>query len=139
MSKHHLSDLDFLAKHWPTLFGKALDPSGVTGVQGLVLSRSGRLDSVDAKSPEIQRAIRALDRLYELHQEQKTKQAAEVLLYARVVCGEQARLGKAMFLALGLAYRSAPKRMTAAKQRALVDVGWRLYDAACAVYRKVMR
>lgn len=136
---HRISDLEYLAKYWSVIFGKALDPSGVTGVQGLVLTRSGRLDSVDEKSPEIQRALRALDRLHELHQQKATRQAAEVLLYSRVMCGEQARVGKAMFLSLGLAYRSAPKKMTPAKQRVLVEIGWGLYDAACAVYRKITR
>jgi len=133
--QHNLSDLDLLAKHWSTLFGKALDPSSITGVQGLLLSRSGRPDWIDCKSLEIQRALLAMDRLYQIYTVPKTKQSAEILLYARVVCGDEVRLLGTMYLKIALAYRSAPKKMTPTKEKVLISAGKKLYDLACAAYK----
>ena len=135
MSEHNLSDLDELARQWPILFGKAFDPSVVSIGQSSLQDRSGRPDFIDDKSPELQRALRALDRLYALHSEPYTRRAAEVLFYTRVVCGREARLLGTAYLKLALAYRRAPKKMTPAKEKALIELGRQLYEWACEQYR----
>lgn len=128
----NLHDLDHLARFWPLLFGKALDPSQVLGVQGLVPVRSGRSDATDAKSPQIQAAIRALDRLYEIE-----RRAAEVLLYARVACGHEARQSGGVFIEIALAYiEHKPKKISEERRKALLNQGRRLYDKACAIYQR---
>lgn len=137
MPSVNLHDLDQLARFWPLLFGRALDPSQVLGVQGLIPVRSGRSDATDAKSPEIQAAIRALDRLYELHQEESSRQAAEVLLYARVACGHEARQSGAVFFQVGFTYAEhRPRKISEERRRMLIFQGRRLYDKACALYQR---
>jgi hypothetical protein len=138
MSEHNLSDLDELARQWPILFGKAVDPAEAICRRAALMDRSGRPDFIDDKSPEIQRALRALDRLYELHSNPSTQQAAEVLLYARVFCGREARLMGTVYLQIALSYRRTPKKMTPTKQKELVAFGREQYELACLAYRAAL-
>jgi hypothetical protein len=130
---HNIYDLDQLARQWPILFGKALDLSNA--IEATKVPYSGRPDFVDDKSPEIQQALRALDRLHQLHQNPNTRRAAEVLLYARVACGTEARTQGKAYLRIALIYRSAPKKMTPSKEKALIELGRKLYNQACATYQ----
>jgi hypothetical protein len=135
MSEYDLCDLDELARQWPIIFGKSLDPSVVSIGRSSLAERSGRPDFVDEKSPEIQRALRALARLSALSQDSNTRSAAEILFYARVVCGVEARQQGTAYLKIALACRSAPKKMTSTKEKELIAFGRQLYELACAQYR----
>jgi hypothetical protein len=134
---HDLNDLDFLARHWAVLFGRSLDLAAILGVQGLALNRSDRLDSIDDKSQEIQLALRGLDRLLKMSASRSQRRSGEVLLYARVVCGSEARLSGEAFLVLAQTYSTKkPKPLTEERRRALIDKGRKLYNQACTLYLK---
>jgi hypothetical protein len=136
---HDMNNLDLLAQHWAVLFGRSLDMAAMLGVQGLSISRADRLDSIDDKSPEIQVALRGLDRLLAMAAKPSQRRAAEVLLYTRVVCGSEARRSGEAFLVLAQAYSmKKPQPLTEERRRALIEKGRKLYNQACSMYQKVL-
>jgi hypothetical protein len=100
-----LSDLELLARHAPTIFGKALDPDKPTLTP---MPSNGRPDWVDARSAEIGRAVGALRALLMVQGEGKVgAQTAGVLWLVHVLCGVGAA-GRAYVLASALYGRLAP-------------------------------
>jgi hypothetical protein len=83
-----LSDLELLARHAPTIFGKALDPDKPTLTP---MPSNGRPDWVDARSAEIGRAVGALRALLALDAEgPEGHRTAGVLWLVHVLCGAAA-------------------------------------------------
>jgi hypothetical protein len=126
-----IEDLDMLAKCWPILFGKSLDPGTVLGVAPTL---GGRTDAVDEMSSDLCRAIRALDRLNELAKAPQTLWVAKVLLFARVFCGVKARRNAEVYLRIATLERDLPKRLSPQKRAALLARGIALYDLAVTLY-----
>jgi hypothetical protein len=80
-----LSDLELLARHAPTIYGRALDPDRPTLTP---MPSNGRPDWVDGRSGEIGRAVGALRALLSLSAEGKVgAQTAGVLWLVHVLCG----------------------------------------------------
>jgi hypothetical protein len=80
-----LSDLELLARHAPTIYGRALDPDKPTLTPQPV---NGRPDWVDGRSAEIGRAVGALRALLSLSAESPSgRQTAGVLWLVHVLCG----------------------------------------------------
>jgi hypothetical protein len=131
----NLSDLTLLAKHWPVLFGRGLDPSSLLEAPGVLQARSGRTDHVDSKTPEIRRALSALSRLQELARAGRQREAA-ILAYTHVVCGPAARTSGEAYVALGVRYDRSRKPVTPARRQRLLEQGLRLYAAAVAAWGK---
>jgi hypothetical protein len=89
-----LGDLELLARHAPTIFGKALDPDRPTLTPA---PASGRPDWVDSKSGaggELGRAVGALRALLALQSEGPVGyQTACVMWVCRVQCSAAGRVG----------------------------------------------
>jgi hypothetical protein len=86
-----LSDLELLARHAPTIYGRALDPDKPTLTPQPV---NGRPDWVDGRSAEIGRAVGALRALLALSAEGPAGyQLASIMWVCRVQCGLAVRGG----------------------------------------------
>lgn len=129
---HTLDDIELLARHWPNIFGKALDPSTPLGSRKEFSFQ--RLSPLDANADEIQQALRGLGRLQQLADDPKQRWAAEALFYAHVRCGSELRRSGEVYLTLGLGKKKRPALLSEEKRRALLTKGLRLYDRARSVY-----
>jgi hypothetical protein len=132
----NLEDLDLLAQLWPVIFGRSLDLSSLSAVFGSSAPRSGRSDHIDNKSSDIQSALRTLDRLMLFASQPTTQRYAEVLLYARVYSGQEARRSGTVYLELGLWLSPAQRKkpLIGARREQLIAQGRILYEEACAVF-----
>jgi hypothetical protein len=100
-----LSDLELLARHAPTIYGRALDPDRPTLTPQPM---NGRPDWVDGRSAELGRAVGALRALLALDAEgPEGRRTAGVLWLVHVLCGTGAA-PRAYVLASSLYGRLAP-------------------------------
>lgn len=126
-----LSSLDQLARFAPQIFGRALSMDGVLGT---LLASSGRHDHIDRHTYEMREALTALRLLSELCRTDKV--SAQVMAYAHVVCGEEARRRPDTWLMLAQDLtpptRARKSPLTEERRTGLIQVGFALYLAARA-------
>ena len=132
-----LYGLDMLARFAPQIFGRALS---LDGVMVSLIASSGRHDHIDSHTQEMRAALDALSLLSRLASVPDTRQAAQVLAYTHVVCGEAARQQADTWLAVGLqcsgSQRAAASLSPERKSKYIVK-GLELYTQASSLWRRL--
>jgi hypothetical protein len=129
----HLGDLTLLARYWPQIFGRALNPESI--LEGLHAPRaqSGRSDHLDDHTPEMRRALRGLATLERLGRNGHRREAS-ILAYCHVVCGPVALTSGEAYVAIASHYSKSKKPVTPSRRQKLLEQGLRLYTAALKVW-----
>lgn len=128
-----IRDLDLLARHFPILFGKALDPDGIAAALGY-MPVSGRPGLDHASDHGLSRAIAALRQLQDLAAKSDDgRRAAAILLYSQGIAGPAARRSGAVALAVAQMYANTYKRLTPARLRSMCAKGEALILCAMAI------
>lgn len=99
-----LKGLRLLAKHWPTIFGKA---QSYESSFGALEPSKGRPDFIDEATEEMRSALAALGHLRSLFG--INERSAKILMTVHVLWGERTRLAKDLWVEL---YRSITPGIT---------------------------